>query len=302
MTANKTKKKLKIEFIEKKIESLPVLPSVVCELMQLSHESHDFFERVAELTLKAPLLAARVLSFANSAASASSKPITSIEDALIRLGVIKTLSLITVVSISTIVPPSKPTHKAIWSHSLETAYLCKYLAESVDDFSVDKELAYLCGLLHDIGRFVFLQISSKILDVIDVHEWNKATELPGVENQLFGFTHADVGFLAANKWSFPEVITQVIQQHHRYDLWQINEESVEFRQLLTVVQLADSISFFMHNNQGWQDWSETELKDRITEDCIHKNWPIINFELDALISCMPQLQTECNETLKGMGI
>lgn len=302
MTVNQAKKKLKIEVIEEKIDSLPVLPSVVCELILLSHESHDFFEKVGELTLRAPLLAARVLSFANSAASASSKPITSIEDALIRLGVIKTLSLITIVSISKIVPPSKSTHKEIWSHSLETAHLCKHLAESVDDFSVDKELAYLCGLLHDIGRFVFLQISPKIIDVIDVHVWNKATELPGVENQLFGFTHADVGYLAAKKWNFPEIITQVIQKHHRYDLWQINEGSVEFRQLITIVQLADSISVFMQKNQAWQDWPDTELKDRITNECIHKNWPITNFNLDSLITCMPKLKLECNEILKGMGI
>lgn len=302
MTANQTKKKLKIEVIEEKIELFPVLPSVVCELMQLSHESHDFFERVAELTLRAPLLAVRILSCANSAASAASKQITSVEDALIRLGVIKTLSLITVICISKIIPPSKPTHKAIWSHSLETAHLCKHLAERIDDFSVDKNLAYLCGLLHDIGRFVFFQISSKILDVIDVYEWNKATELPGIEIQLFGFTHADVGYLAAKKWALPETITQVIQQHHRYDLWQVNEGSVEFRQLITVVQLADSISFFMQNNQGWQDWPETKLKERITDECIHKNWPFTDFKLDNLISCLPQLKVECDEILNNMKI
>lgn len=302
MVAVKPKSKLKIEVIEKRIESLPSLSSEVCELMQLSYESHDFFEKVAKLAQKSPLLASRVLSCANSAASGSSIQVTSIQDALIRLGVIKTLSLITAVSISKIAPPSTPAHKAIWMHSIETAYISRYLAVSTEEFSVDKELAYLCGLLHDIGRFVFFQISSKIHDVIDVHYWNKATELPGVEINLFGFTHADVGYLAAKKWGLPHTITQIIQQHHNYDLWQTNEGSVEFRQLITIVQLADSISVFIQKNQDWRDWPEIELKDRIADECIHKKWPITNFKLDTLISCLPKMQTECNEIMKDMGI
>lgn len=270
--------------------------------MKLSQESHDFFDKVSELTQNAPILASRILSIANSASSATSSPITNIQDALIRLGIFKTLSLITTISVSGVISPSKPAHNAIWRHSLETAYLCRYLAGSLPEFSVDKELAYLCGLLHDIGRFVMLQISSKIIDVVDSRGWNTPVELPAVEDKLFGFTHADVGYIAAKKWQLPETITNVIQQHHQYDLWKKNEQSVEFRQLLTIVQLADSISVLTQVNPDWHDWSETALKDRIVEDCIHKDWPTMDFKVDDLILNLPNLYVECEKVLKDIGV
>ncbi|WP_290702937.1 HDOD domain-containing protein [Amphritea sp.] len=294
--------KLTLEMIENRIQSIPAFPTVVCELMELAHDADGFFEKMGNLAEKSPLLASRILSFANSAASAPSSPIINIHDALIRLGIFKTLSMITMASVSRNLPLSKPQYRAIWSHSIETAYLSRHIAENLPDFHVDKGLVYLCGLLHDLGRFVFLQISSKIIDVIEALGWDTYHQLSDIEYKLFGFTHVETGTLAAKKWQLPETISQVIQHHHQFDLWQKEEGTLEFRQRLTIVQFADSICTLIQRNPEWRDWSDSILKERIIKDCIHKNWPTIDFNVDQLISNLPDLIAECNEVSKEMGV
>jgi putative nucleotidyltransferase with HDIG domain len=302
MLKERIRKKLTLEMIEERIQSIPAFPAVVCELMELAHDADDFFEKVGCLAEKSPLLASRILSFANSAASAPSSPIINIQEALIRLGIFKTLSMITMVSISRNLPLAKPQYKAIWSHSIETAYLSRHIAESLPDFQVDKGLVYLCGLLHDLGRFVFLQVSSKIIDVIEGRGWDTYHQLSDIEYKLFGFTHVETGTLAAKKWQLPEPISQIIEHHHQFDLWQKDEGTLEFRQRLTIVQLADAICTLIQRNPGWHDWPDAMLKDRILEDCIHKNWPTLDFNVDQLISNLPELIAECNEVSKEMGV
>lgn len=302
MLKETTKEKFTLEFIEERIENIPALPYVVCELIQISQDAHDFFEKVEDLAAKSPILATKILSFANSVASASCNQITNLQNALIRLGVFKTLSLITVVTFTHNLPHSKSHHKAIWRHSLETAFLSKYLAESLSDLRIDKDLTYLCGLLHDLGRFVFLHISPKIVDVTDSKCWSHSCSLSQVEYELFGFTHADTGYLAARKWQLPGAITDVIQHHHRNDIWQKEEGTIEFRQRLTIVQFADAICTLIQHNPEWRSWPDDVLRERLISDCIQKCWPTIDFKIDELIASLPDLIAECDQISKELGV
>ncbi|MGB5257508.1 MAG: HDOD domain-containing protein, partial [Woeseiaceae bacterium] len=72
--------------MEDKIDELPLLPQVLVRILQLDTESDSFFEEFGKLTKEDPAFAVRVITLANSAASAPAVPVVSIRDALTRMG------------------------------------------------------------------------------------------------------------------------------------------------------------------------------------------------------------------------
>lgn len=293
---------LTLQSIDERIDQLPLLPAVVSQLMKIHQDTTHFYEQATELAKNDPPLATRVLRIANSASAAASKPIINMREALIRVGVDRALSLITAVSVARVFTPSKPEHKAIWQHSIETAQIAYCVAEHFKALNVDKDLAYTCGLLHDIGRFVLFENAAKALEATDAKGWDSPIELPVVEKELLGFTHADVGYLAAKKWHLPKTIENVIHYHHRYDLWRLDKGSVTFRSLLTVVQFADFLSVLIEKKPDWSEWSEEFLREEIKHVCIHKHWPAMEFPLDEVIAELPAINDKCQSMMSNLGI
>lgn len=290
-----------LEYVKDRIDNLPLLPSVVEQLRLLSHDSVDFYSKVAELADQDPPLAAKVLSSAHRVPCGPLKPVYNIEKALERIGVFGILELMEELTSSSVFEPTSPGHKIGWRHSLETARLSRFLAESVVGFNVNADLAYMSGLLHDIGRFVLLQIALKAVEVVDTKGWNSPEELSDVEQQVYGFTHAEVGYLAAQHWNLPRTITNMLRFHHHYDLWDFKTVSVPFKQLLTIVQFADFLSVMMIKNPEWPAWSQTQLKGSVIEFCIHKSWPPIDFPIDKLVAQLPKISEQCQRILIKAG-
>ncbi|GGK75924.1 HDOD domain-containing protein [Amphritea balenae] len=293
---------LNIEYVTKRIDRLPLLPAVVLELTQLSQDADDFYEKMAELASQDPPLSARILGFANTISPASDKQINNVHQALMKLGVIKTLNLINELTTVSAFSPTKPEYKTIWRHSVETARFSRFLAVHIPEFDLSDELAYSCGLLHDLGRFVLLQVAVHAVESVDAAGWDSPQELPEVEQSLFGFNHAEVGRIAAEHWQLPDIICKTLRFHHHYNLWEMDEVPRSFLQLLTVVQFADFLSVLLIQNPQWRSWSETELSERIRSYCTHSDWPDIAFPIDKLVKALPLMSDECEKILLQAGV
>ncbi|WP_415903821.1 HDOD domain-containing protein [Neptuniibacter sp. QD48_55] len=294
------KRKLTLSRIEERVQQLPLLPSVVCDLMALDTNSPFFYDKVTELSQADPPLATRVLKIANSASSAHSHVITDLHEALIRVGTDKILSIITTLSVARVFTPVTDQQKAIWQHSIETAHIAKFVAIHLKDINVDKGLAFTSGLLHDIGRFVLFEMTAKAIDVVDAKGWDTPIELPEVEKGVLGFTHADAGFIAAKKWQLPKVIVDMIRYHHNYDISKHNEVSAELRSLVLVVQFADLVSVLIEKNPEWPDWDEAKLTSEIRSFCHHDSWPKVNFPVNELVKELPVISNECYQILEKL--
>ncbi|SEQ98318.1 HD-like signal output (HDOD) domain, no enzymatic activity [Amphritea atlantica] len=290
-----------LDFVKDRIDNLPLIPFVVEQLSTLSHDAIDFYSKVAELAEQDPPLAAKVLSAAHRVPCGPLKPVYNIEKALERMGVFNTLALMQELTAVPVFEPTSPGHKIGWRHSLETARFSRFLAQNTPGFNVSSDLAYMAGLLHDIGRFVLLQIAVKAVEVVDTKGWNSPEELSDVEQQTYGFTHAEVGYLAAQHWNLPRTLTSMLRLHHDYDLWRYDSVSVPFKQLLTIVQFADFLSVFLIKNPEWPAWSSTQLKGAICGFCIHKNWPEVDFPVDKLVAQLPAISEQCQAVLLKAG-
>lgn len=290
------KKKLTIERVEKRIRDLPLLPSVVCELMTLDSDSPDFFHQVATLTKSAPSLATRVLQYVNSASSAPATPINNLQQALVRVGSKRIATMVTMLAVTKVFMPSTDQQKALWQHSLEVAHLAEFLAQHLDGYEVDRDLAYTCGLLHDIGRFVMFQVIANSIDVIDTQGWDSPEELPEVEEQILGFTHGEVGFLAAKKWRLPKPIMQIIRYHHRYDIYQREGVAADFKQLLVTVQLADFISVYIERHPDWQSIGFAPLEAELIQHCQQHQLDLV-LPPTVLQESLSEIQQQCDAAM-----
>lgn len=201
--------------IEKIIKAnLPPLPGSVFRVLELLRDANITTHALAKAVGYDPLLAARLLRLANSSFYSRQKNITTIEKALDTIG---TKALYDAVMLGVAANTfskeieQSQTGRAVWEHSLAVALLARELTEVLNMRGAEN--AFICGLLHDIGKFVLLksdpELFKKISDMPEEDEMMKS------EDEFFGINHAEVGALLINRWNLPEVISSVILHHHQ---------------------------------------------------------------------------------------
>jgi putative nucleotidyltransferase with HDIG domain len=224
--------------LESELAALPLLPVVIAELLSLDPDADDYFDRLLRLAEGSAPLAERVLGWANSVSSTSAKPIVSLYQAHTRLGSERISELILALAVIQVFVPRSPAQRALMVHSLETALFARLLSRHVEGIRCNSDQAYLCGLLHDIGRFVqFQRMPADLTGVDDLHRGSQQ-ELIAAERRSTGYDHALLGWQACKKWMLPNAIGEVVRRHH-----DVLEPHCDGSQdLIKVVQWADQLS------------------------------------------------------------
>lgn len=228
--------------LQRVLGDLPVLPSVVSRLMLLDASADDFFEQLLELLESDPPFAVRCLRLANSAAHAPETPITTLVAAVSRIGGRRLVHWLTTMGVTEVFVPTTEGQRLLWHHSVQTALAARVLARTG---GADVELAYLAGLLHDIGRFLMLRDAPEQLSEADAAEWNSPEVSIETERRLVGYDHAELGGRACRLWGLPPVLADVVTYHHR-DLGDLRGLEPRVSRLVAAVRVADEASALLH--------------------------------------------------------
>jgi putative nucleotidyltransferase with HDIG domain len=174
-------------------------------------------KEVATLLEKDPVMAARALRLATSAAFGGGKKIT-LQEALARIGTKALKSLLVEASAQKLFisrnPQINDQLKVLWEHSVAVGILARDVLALIGQG--DSESAYLAGLLHDVGKpvvaTVLLELERQLTEVyqkgwIDSGEW-----LTVVKN-----VHRPVGVALAEKWQLPTPLAVCIKAAGEYD-------------------------------------------------------------------------------------
>jgi signal transduction histidine kinase/HD-like signal output (HDOD) protein len=199
------------------LESLPTLPVIALEAIRRALSPEASIEGMAELIEIDPALTAMVLRVANTPYHERACSITSLRTALSKLGyaVLRGIALsCPTLEFFTDRPVDYGTDPVrLWKHSIGTAVWARELAARTAP-PVDPEEAFVCGLLHDVGK-LFLCSRMKqgygaLLSRAD------AEDVPAyrLERERFGFSHADVGRWLLDQWKIPALYCSVVQHHH----------------------------------------------------------------------------------------
>jgi len=185
---------------------LPMLPNVAQELFQISASPHLSLREIETTIAREPILAAKVVAVAGSALYGGSRPLESLHLAAMRLGQVMLRQLIAQVVAESYLftGPFENELEVERRHALAVGFLARKANTLI---KVPQETAFLCGLLHDIGRpIAWAMIHSEM-------ERSLTTEQSLV---LVDLLHPIIGERVARQWGLPEVVAEVARFHHCY--------------------------------------------------------------------------------------
>lgn len=184
----------------------PLLPVVAMEVMALSHKREASADALADLLAKDPMLAGRVLHLAQSPVYSGQSPIRSVRQAVVRLGLATMRDVVMEVAMNLRIfraPGFASALEQLRLHSTTVAYLSRAVCRFA---SFESELAFLCGLLHDVGIAASLVVLAEDPELRSI----------GVEHVLTAVdeVHCEATGQLARLWKLPLETQVVLERHH----------------------------------------------------------------------------------------
>lgn len=249
----------RVELILSQMESLPTLPAVAVRLMQLTSDRHANSRQIVSLIESDPALTAKILKLARRADSGIRPDAArTVERAVVMLGFDTVRNAVLSIKVFEVFEPeggsrtsaqeppgrtASPSEQAFdrqafWKHSLAVGCAAKLLAGRLST-RIDPEEAFVCGLLHDLGKVALDAILPKSYSrVIDIARTERAA-ISDIETRLLNVDHTVVGKRLGQRWGLPESIITTMWLHHQDP--EMLPRSVPGHEYARLVYLADLV-------------------------------------------------------------
>lgn len=199
---------------------LPPMPDILTRLNRCLGKEGSAHE-VMKIVMADQILTVKILKVVNSAFYALPNPVTSLQHAIAYVGFKAIVNIVTAHAVSQLYLGQSAQMQEILRHSLLSAFIAQRIAQVA---GFDEEEAFVCGLLHDIGKTILVALLAG----------EELTEI--ARDQLLGSYHPLAGALVAVKWNLPPVVKQAIRFHHAPD------QAPEHREAAEIAFLANHLA------------------------------------------------------------
>ena len=198
------------------LRTLPPLPYVAHEVLVAVNDTDASLTHIARALAREPGLAARVVSMANSAFYADQRAIHSIEEAVVRLG----LNRVRVLAASILLAQQFDTSACrpfrmdrYWHAAVATAFCAARVSRCLSSADVAEDVAYLAGLLHNIGLLLLVHVFPKEMSVVlaAANDGGRGS-LPALAQEELGIDHHAAGALLLSEWGMSKEVV-VVARH-----------------------------------------------------------------------------------------
>ncbi|MCK4864889.1 MAG: HDOD domain-containing protein [Gammaproteobacteria bacterium] len=233
------KKNLSFKERVKALHSLPPMPEIASQILNLRAIHEVKVEQIVEVIEKDPVLAAQIVSYANSAFFGQAGSVKSLKDAIFRvLGVDAVMNMALALSVGSTfsIPQTGPVGaKCVWKSSIYGASLMQRLSMLMPwGERPNPGTAYLVGLLSDIGLLVLGHLfTNEYIELNKYLEKNSDVNILEAEEHVFGITHIEIGKMVMRMWNMPEELIAVAAY---FSDKKPSEEYEKYIQLLTLVK------------------------------------------------------------------
>ncbi len=193
-----------------RVQELPTLPDIIQTVSAIVNDPKSSATDLAKLISTDAALSAKILKLANSPAYGFTRKVIDIRHAVALLGFRETQALaLSISAFSYVRNGGSFDYRSHWNHSYACATLGKIIAANLSH--EQQESAFVAGLLHDIGKAAF---ATNIFSNYRLRGNSGKLLTSELDEEHLGISHAEFGFLLAEHWLLPSVLTHAIRYHH----------------------------------------------------------------------------------------
>ena len=227
--------------VRQAIKKVPLISNAVARLLELSGESEHGIAEIVNIVKYDAVLTAQILKVVNSTIFARQAKVLSVDHAVALLGEDMVVGIAMSEAAGLLFEKKLEGYAAeagsLWRHDLKTAIAAKIIAGHART-EVNGDLAFTCGLLHDLGKGVvsdFLRNTPG--NIQQAMEQKKFPDYAAAERAIIGIDHAEAGYELSLNWNLPAPLPQAIRFHHQPAL---ADEAL--KPLVYAVHLADIVA------------------------------------------------------------
>lgn len=196
-----------------RIGDLPSMPAVAAKVITVVEDVNASADDLRAVIERDPALAARILKVANSSLFGFSRRIETLRHAITLLGFRSVKNLVLGASMKEAFKRFGLTERLLWEHATRASAVAARLTDH-PTLDVDREEAFTVGLLHDLGKIAFNNAAPEEYAQVVARVYNEGVSFVEAEREAFGFDHAELGALVAEKWKLPPRLETAIRLHH----------------------------------------------------------------------------------------
>ena len=180
-------------------QRLPILPETASEALRLANDPGTPMNKLERVVARDSVLASRMLMVAGSAAY-SGASVRTLSGALQRMGsgTVRDLLYQSVMECHVFCDDDRAWARNERDHAVSVGSVARIVCSMV---GVDAELAFVCGLLHDLGRVALRSLRTVAID-------------PNVRADAEQLAHSRLGARIAAAWKLPPLVVEALRRHH----------------------------------------------------------------------------------------
>ncbi len=231
-----------IDRVIEQVGDLPAIPEMAVEVLRMMDDPFVDMADVTEVIKRDPAMTAKILRVSNSPYYGMKQHVGTLKLALVILGVQEVRNIVLGVSVFDTLRDGMQTGlvpETFLRHSFLVGGLSRKLGATLR-MGIQGE-AFVCGLLHDIGKLVLLRQLKTLYAHVLKSTGGHTLKLCEAETAQYGFTHADAAAALAERWNFPKTLTDAIHFHHPRN--GVSLASASDPQLAAIVRIANLATY-----------------------------------------------------------
>jgi len=231
--------KERLEQVVNNLGQLPSIPDVAGKVINMVNDPESSFNQIALEISKDQAITTNVLKLCNSAYFSRGKEILSVERATVTLGIKEVKDIVFVAATKSILDKEIIGYDLakgdLWKHGLSVAVLSKQIALLKKKVDI-ADIAFTGGIIHDVGKTVLaLYVQSAFKEILSLVD-SKQISFQMAEKEIMGFDHQEIGEKILSKWSFPQILKDIVRYHHEPE-----SAPADSKLIVSIVHIANVI-------------------------------------------------------------
>lgn len=217
---------------------IPARPDTLVKLLEEADKPEPNLTEIAKLIASDLAISSVILQLVNSAEAMLCNKVTSVQKAVLILGLARTLPLVKAIALQNAFEQS-PALVSFWQQINQLSLTCIRIAKQLNKPQL-AETAYMLGMFHMAGiPMMIISFDNYEKDMLPQAKKAGWQSLLTHEKDYYGSTHPTVAAMLAQRWQLPRQLIEVI--FHQYDLASLAQSkyiNATGLDLISIIKLA----------------------------------------------------------------